>query len=312
MTPRIQRQLTLAAGFILLLGSAVPARADYNFNFNSLSPSPTQSDQSSNPGGSNAIALYMDGVLGCAANNCVTVSGLNASGMPYLSGSTAGYGVAVDKTYTGDGHVVGPNGVSLTLGNSNGATSNSSATPGAYDSFISNTADPEGTNGPNQLSQGILITFSHGLTGTLSFDYEIFPDGMCAQLNSASCGGSPNMQGIYPNQPDLTFAVNGTTVQTFYGVAPGTNMVGASTPNGTSTHSPISGTVGTEMAPQLIGHWSGNVSGATSLSFMDWPATIGIDNLTLSPEPRGEVFLLGMLAFVAIAGTKLRRALAKS
>ena len=264
-------------------------------------------------GGSNAIALYMDGVLGCVANNCVTVNGLNGNGN---TGSGSGYGVAVAQKYTGDGHVVGPNGVSLTLGNTNNAQNNSGPlpTPVLYDSYISNTAADSSGNNPSNLSQGILITFSHGvsLTGTLSFDYEIFPDGMCAQLNSASCGGSPNMQGIYPNQPDLTFAVNGTTVQTFYGVAPGTNMVGASTPNGTSTHSPISGTVGTEMAPQLIGHWSGNVSGATSLSFMDWPATIGIDNLTLSPEPRGEVFLLGMLAFVAIAGTKLRRALAKS
>jgi hypothetical protein len=47
---------------------------------------------------------------------------------------------------------------------------------------------------------------------------------------------------------------------------------------------------------------------------MDWPATIGIDNLKLvtTPEPKGGVFLLGMLALVAIAGTKLRRELAKS
>jgi len=284
MIATTKRQLTLLAGAVLLLGSAVSARADYNFNFNSLSPSLTQSDQSS------AIANYMDTVLGCPTgiNGCVTVSGLTAGG-------TAGGGVAVDQTYTGDGHVVGPGGASLTLGNSNGATSNSSTTPGAYDSFISNTADPEGSNGPAQLSQGILITFSHGvsLTGTFSFDLEIFPDASCP----SSCG----------TPPDLKFAVNGTTLQTYLGVVP--SNPGA---DGNSTRSPM---MTTETAPQYIGvSVPITLTNATSLSFMDWPATIGVDNLRLvtTPEPKGEVFLLGMLALVAIAGTKLRRELAKS
>jgi hypothetical protein len=294
------RQLTLLVGTVLLLGSAVSARADYNFNFNSLSPSPTQSDQSSNPGGTNAIALYMDSVLSCAG--CVTVSGLNSSGIGYLSGSTVGYGVAVDQTYTGDGHVVGPGGASLTLGNSNGATSNSSTTPGAYDSFISNTADPEGTNGPKQLSQGILITFSHGvsLTGTFSFDFEIFPDASCP----SSCG----------TPPDLVFSANGATPysHTWSGLVPSGTLPNGNG-DGISTKSPMM--MGGETAPQYIGvSMPITLTNATSLSFMDWPATIGVDNLKLvtTPEPKGEVFLLGMLALVAIAGTKLRRASAKS
>ncbi len=297
MTPRIQRQLTLLAGSILLLGSAASARADYNFNFNSLTPS--TADQSSNPiGGSNAIALYMDSVLNCS--NCVTVSGLDGNGN---TGSGSGYGVAVAQKYAGDGFVVGPGGKPVTLGNSDGAKDNT-ATPGAYDSYISNTEADSNGNNPSNLSQGILITFSHGvsLTGTLSFDYEIFPDGLCPSLNSGSsitCGTANS------NLPDLTFTASGGTTSintTFWGAVPGTT-------NGSSTQSPNDNP---EKAPQLIGHWSGTVSGATSLKFMDWPATIGIDNLTLTPEPRGGVFLLGALALVAIAGTKLRREPSKS
>jgi hypothetical protein len=68
----------------------------------------------------------------------------------------------------------------------------------------------------------------------------------------------------------------------------------------------------TETAPQLIGTYSVNLTGATSLEFIDWPATIGVDNMTLTPEPKGEVFVLGLLALVAIAGAKLRRTPAKS
>jgi hypothetical protein len=298
-----QRQLTLLAGTVLLLGSALSARADYNFNFNSLTPSLTQSDQST------AIANYMDSVLGgtCATMlNCVTVSGLN-------SGGTAGGGVAVDQKYTGDGFVVGnvsgsPAVVTpVTLGNTDNAATNNAGTK-AYDSFISNTADPEGSNGPAQLSQGILITFKNGvsLTGTFTFDYEIFPDGTCPSLSN--CGGTGN-----PNLPDLDFSATGGTTSashTYYGVAPSTLS------DGSSTHSVSSGTGGTETAPQYIGvSQAFTLTGATSLSFMDWPATIGVDNLklvTTTPEPRGDVFLLGMLAFVALAGSRLRRARAKS
>jgi hypothetical protein len=310
MTPSIQRHLTLVVGSILLLGSAVSARADYNFNFNSLTPS--TADQSSNPvGGSNAIALYMDSVLNCS--NCVTVSGLDGNGN---TGSGSGYGVAVAQKYTGDGFVVGPGGVAVTLGNTENAQNNSAA-PGAYDSYISNTAADSNGNNPSNLSQGILITFSHGvsLTGTFSFDFEIFPDQFCPNLGNC------------PAVPDLNFVAKGTvnnipnTIEyskDWVGVAPSTLS------DGTSTHSAMSGTSKIEMAPQYIGVSGLTPSGAmlppitltnaTSLSFMDWPATIGVDNMKLvtTPEPKGEVFLLGMLALVVIAGTKLRRASAKS
>jgi len=275
--------MSLFAGTLMVLGS-VSARADYVFNFNSLTP--TTGNQSTN------IANYMDSVIGCVG--CVTVSS----------------GVGVDQKYTGDGHVVGPNGVAVDLGDTNGATNNSGPVNGSFDSYISNIAADSNGNNPTQLSQGIVITLSKGysFTGTFSFDYEIFPDGTCPDLSKNDCGGNM-VNGHYPNQPDLDFTANGSTPvsTTFWGVAPGTT-------NGTSTHSAASGS-GTELAPQLIGTWTGTLTGATQLSFMDWPAAIGVDNLkltTTTPEPGGVSFVLGGLVMALFAGKKLRCALSKS
>ena len=275
---------------LVLLGSAGSARADYLFTFNyaSSGPSLTTSrfDQSTN------IANYMDSIIGCTG--CVTVSS----------------GVAVAQQYNADGNVVGPNGVSLTLGNSEGATNNA-VTPFAYsnDNYISNMATNPNGSGDSQLSQGITITLSKGysFTGTFSFDYQIFPDITCTDLTSSKgkdCGGIGN-----PNLPDLGFSANGSTPQsqTFWAIAPGTG-------DGNSVKSPDSSN---ELAPQYIGT-SGNftLTGATVLSFQDWPAAIGVDNLklvtTTTPEPRGYAFILGGLMLALFAGTKLRNTLAKS
>jgi len=282
----MKQRIVLFAGIASLLSSAISARADYLFNFNSPSLHLSNSDQSA------AIATYMDGVIGCS--DCVTVSA----------------GVAVAQQYDADGNVVGPNGVALDLGNTNGATNNSGPVSSyGSDYYISNMAtNPNGT-GDTQLSQGIVITFTHGfsLTGTFSFDYEIFPDMTCQALNAASCGGAIQSNGHYPDQPDLDFTANGSTPvsTTFWGVTPGTT-------NGTSTKSADSSH---EAAPQLIGTWTGTLTGATSLSFMDWPAAIGVDNLKLvttsTPEPHGYALLLAGLMLVAFVGTKLRQSPAK-
>jgi hypothetical protein len=122
------------------------------------------------------------------------------------------------------------------------------------------------------------------VNGTVAFDYEIFPDGTCANLsnNGANCGGSTD-----PNLPDFVFDVNGSTnVWTKYGVVPGTT-------NGNAVHSPKSPT-GTELSPQLIGTYSGSLSGVKELDFIDWPATIGVDNLTITTVEPGTLLLLGM------------------
>jgi PEP-CTERM motif len=252
----------LIAGLVLLASPAVKADT-FTFNFNSLASGATSSQ----------IASYMDGVIGCGS--CVTVTGAVA-----------------DKTYNGDGHVTGPGtgSTSLTLGTSNGATaSNSNSSVGATDTFIANTSDSS-----SQIANEITIKFTGLTISSTSFDYEIFPDGTCPQLTTSSCGGKP-VGGIYPNQPDFEFAVGAgnTAVTAFgtngkqYGVTPGTT-------NGNAVHSPNSGS-DDELAPQYIGTFSGSLNNVSQLDFIDWPATIGVDNLvitTSTPEP-GTLLLLG-------------------
>jgi hypothetical protein len=260
----------LCMGAALALSFAASAHASsVVFTFNTLSPS--AGDNSA------AVATYMDGLLGCA--NCVTVTG-----------------AATDQTYNGDGHVVGPgNGsTSLTLGTTDGATvSNSNSILNAgYDTFLSNTANKNGTN---QISQQIIMTFAPGwaLNGNISFDYEIFPDASGTTLNP----------------PDLTFnAWNGGSLlqtKTFLGVVPGTGPIG-------STHSPVSAN---ETSPQLIGTYStGPLTNVTELDFIDWPATIGIDNLAVTtPEPRFYgILLAGLLGLAGIAYHRGRAAQSNS
>lgn len=205
---------------------------------------------------SSSIQSYMDGVAGCAS--CVTVTGAVA-----------------DQTYNGEGYVTGPgNGSkSLTLGTSDGASQSASNSllNRAYDTFIANTNDSS-----HQISNQIIIDFSsgHTLSGMLSFDYEIFPD----------ISGSP----------DFIFKAwsgsNLVATWTQYGVTPGTT-------DGNATHSPNhQGPNQTETNKQYIGTWSSQtpLNNITELDFIDWPATIGVDNLKFAstPEP-GPLLLLG-------------------
>lgn len=229
------------------------AHADVIFNFNSLA---SGAPSSGGVGPNGSIQNYMNNILGC---NCVTVTG----------------GVA-DKTYNGEGYAVGPNNgsTSLTLGNTDGATSsNSNSTLNStLDTFIATTNDSS-----QKISDQITMKFSgYVVSGTVSFDYEIFPDGSSNQ------------------PPDFQFvAKNGNAVVsswTVYGVSPGTAPIG-------SVHSPNhqgTGNSNKETSQQLIGHWSGTLNNVTELDFIDWPPTIGIDNLTISkvPEP-ASILLLG-------------------
>jgi hypothetical protein len=199
----------------------------------------------------------MNNILGC---NCATVTGAVA-----------------DKTYNGEGFAVGPNNgsTSLTLGNTDGATSsNSNSTLNAnLDTFIATTNDNS-----NKLSTQITMKFSgYTISGVVGFDFEIFPDGSTQQ------------------PPDFEFVAKDSSNSvvsswTVFGVSPGTAPIG-------SKHSPKhqgTGNTNTETSQQYIGHWSGTLNNVTELDFIDWPPTIGIDNLTISkvPEP-ASIMLLG-------------------
>jgi len=220
---------------LLFLGIAAVASATSvgtaNFTFTGLAENASTAQ----------IQTYMNGVLTTAGCTGCTVT---------VTGAFA------DTTYSGDLHVTGPGAASvrsLTLGTSDGATASNQASSiyaaGTYDTFLATTNDAKSST-----SSQITLKFTgFTVSGATSFDYEIFPNGTCTALTTAGCGGSPT-GGIYPNQPDFKFDINGSTpVTNFgtngikYGVTPGTT-------NGDTNNSPLTGT---ELTPQYIGTWSG-------------------------------------------------------
>lgn len=271
--------------FSTLLGCvAVSAQAGtVTFSFDSLSAGATSSQ----------IATYMTNLLVAAGcTGCSVVVPTNNAGSGVSQGAVA------DTTYNGDGYTTGPgspNGQgkitqSLTLGDSNGATASNtnSSLDGSYDTFLANT-----NNASTQISNQITLQFE-GFTGDAftvnSFDYEIFP-----------CGAG----GSCTSPPDMTFEAGNNTngvdskVSSF-----GTNGVQSgvepNTTNGNSISSPY-GNVHSTTYDQYIGTWTAGATfnGNTELDFIDWPATIGIDNLSISwttppssvPEPASFVLL---------------------
>ena len=188
--------------------------------------------------------------------------------------SVAVSGSVASNSYNGDGHVVGPgNGsTSLTLGTSDGSTSHLST----KDLFITNIANS---------STEIKMVFTGLSILSVSFDYEIFPDGSCP--TGYQCGS---------NWPDFTFAADGSVVFHTLAAQPASG-----------SHSPASGSTHTERAPQYIGQ-SGTINfanGVSTLEFLDWPATIGIDNLVISYDPHGPSTPTPEPVSLALAGTGL-------
>ncbi len=268
--------------------------ASYTFTFNSGGANGLSENNTASQIASSMTALLVaNGCTGC---------------------SVAVAGAVVDTTYNGEGYVVGPGGASLTLGNSNGATSNSSTTPGSADNFLATTTD-----GSSQVSTEISLAFT-GLTITnVSFDFEIFPNGSCPSLSSC---GSANYEGtgFYQYQPDFEFTAgtggigSGSAVDAFgtlgngfvYGVVPASSNAGPEKAgsDGSSTKSGAN----TESAPQWIGVSGALVlSNVTDLNFIDWPATIGIDNLDITYTPSRVPEPSSILLFATVAGALLFR-----
>ena len=294
------------AGFLVFFGTAgIATAASVTFNFNTLSAGGSQSIAAGAT--STAIQTYMNSVLAAAGCTGCTVTVT---------------GAVVDHTYNGDGHAVGNGGVSQTLGNTDGATSNNSASASSTvgvtsDNFLSNTNDSL-----HNISSQITLQFSGFTSLKLNgFDYEIFPGSSCTAMfgtfgypNSNTCGGLfnsnlPNLEleaGTSTVSPVSSFGTNGFV----YAAAPSKKSDGTATssPNGNSVNGQ-----NPETAPQYIGTWSGSVTGFTQLDFVEWPAAIGVDNLSISwapissvPDP-ASVLTLATVLVVFVAGMWLRQ-----
>jgi hypothetical protein len=189
--------------------------------------------------------------------------------------TVTGSGGLSNGNYTGDGHVVGPVNsrtvTPITLGNTG------IPNPSVLDSPLPTAISPDGYI-VNSGSDRITMYFPVPIYG-VSFDYEIFPDGTCP--SSTNCGSNQS------NWPDFEFWADG--VQEFV-------TVGALPSSGSYPHSPASGTINNERAPQYLGTsgWL-SLNGATKLEFVDWPQRIGVDDLSVStvPEP-ATLALLGI------------------
>ena len=264
----------LSAG-LLLVATASAHASSITLDFNGLSDG----------AGSAAIQSYIDGKL------------------PY--GSVTVSGAVATDSYNGEDHVVGPvlscgrrcSAPSSTfLGNTDGATNNNASHNASPDTFLIN--DNNQPSYPTKHpSNDILLGFSGISIYSISFDLEIFPDIHCPDLHGNDCGGPGN-----PDMPDFTLLADGTVIETWNAVSPGTT-------NGSNTRSPAD-PLG-EPGPQLI-TTSGllDLDDVKVLDFQDWPSTIGIDNLKIDfgvPVPEPSSLLLFAGSALAALGVFRRR-----
>ena len=259
MTDLTKRVAVVVIATACALGvTRAASAATIAFDFNSLSTSAPLTT------GGSSVQAYMNAILAANGGGSVALSGGGLS-----AGSTI-----VTNSYDGEGHVYGPGGVAVTLG----TTDHGVGHGGANDNFLYTFT---GTS--------IIMQFS-GLVPILgvNFDFEIFPNNECANVNT--CGGAA--------VPDFTFKVNGVTV-------PGGHVLASNPAAG--SRSPLSNPeTNPQLPPTFFSYAFGAPMTSFTLEFDDWPATIGVDNVTLvhSPEP-GSMILLG----TGLAGVLARRRL---
>ncbi|MDQ2918192.1 MAG: hypothetical protein M3R40_13745 [Pseudomonadota bacterium] len=155
-------------------------------------------------------------------------------------------GALATSTYNGEGHVNGD-----TLGTSNGGVHDA---PAYTDRFIMNDDFKiYGSTAADRFS----FTFTGFYIYSVSFDWEIFPDATCpASTSSTACANNPSNS----NYPDIALLADGVGVWS------------------TLASTPVSG----DKDPQALGHLSTlSLAGASQLTFVDWPAEIGIDNVII-------------------------------
>ncbi|HKW02829.1 MAG TPA: PEP-CTERM sorting domain-containing protein [Vicinamibacterales bacterium] len=252
----------VAAAFALVGTSNAAYASDIAFDFNSLSTGAHLT-------GANSVQTYMNTILAGNGGGTVVLSG----------GGLNGNSLIVTNSYDGEGHVYGPGGVAVTLG----TTDHGVAHGGPNDNFLYT------FTGTSIIMQFSGLAPVHGVT----FDFEIFPNNECSNVNN-------------PNQcssvPDFTFKFNGVTV-------PGGHFLASNPPAG--SRSALSNPeTNPQMPPMFFSYTFASSMSAFTLEFDDWPATIGVDNVTLvrSPEP-GSMILLGsgLAGFLARRRTKAAR-----
>jgi hypothetical protein len=247
-----------------LLATGVAPAAPITFNFTSF-----------NTNDSNAT---ISSLLSTQAGSTVTVTGAQ-----------------VNNNYTGDGHVTGPviggNVVPWTLSDTGGTVTNPTAPTVANPTQVSYLANANGL-GPNGTSTAITMAFSVPVY-SVQFDFEIFPDGTWNPANPTQNIPDFEFSATDSGNHNAPMEYNGNLVASpwiVYGVSPGsTDSYLPGNPT-TYTHSTVSGTGSAENVPQLIGVATfqfSSTDAATTLSFADWPATIGISNLTINPAGIG-------------------------
>jgi hypothetical protein len=207
---------------------------------------------------------------------------LGANG--YASSTVSVSGALATKTYNGEGHVLGSS-----LGVSDGGLSHLTWN----DTFIINNNFAIGASATDRFT----LSFSNFKVYSVSFDWQIFPDATCPAGTSCAALGAVASNVSWP---DIALLVDNIATPVWLQrasiPAPGKDPQGLG----------MSGTL--------------SLNGAQTLTFRDWPAEIGIDNLRITgcvasspnclavPEPSTlPLAALGLLGMVAYRWRQRRR-----
>jgi hypothetical protein len=210
-----------------------------------------------------ALALAVSAQAGAAVTftfNSTVLTGNQGNGLGATGGNSA-IATSMNAALTAAGYSGATASVSgaLATGTYSGEGHVVGGTLGT-DTFVINNSFGIGASATDSFT----LSFAGLLITSISFDYEIFPNADC------QAGTSCATHNTNSNFPDITVTARN-------GANPSSTVFHQLANLGSST-----------LDPQRLGT-SGSISlaslangGATSLTFIDWPATIGIDNLYIT------------------------------